>query len=50
MKAIYLYLSLTLLTSCGPDANKPMPEVIHNVTLLNKLDGKKHPAGKITVK
>lgn len=59
MKATYLYLSLalltlTLLTSCGPDANKPTPqptpqptpEVTHNVTLLNKLDGKKHPAGK----
>ncbi len=32
MKATYLYLSLALmtlalLTSCGPDANKPTPEV-----------------------
>lgn len=55
MKSTYLYLSLalltlTLLTSCGPDANKPtpkpIPEVTHNVTLLNKLDGKKYPSGK----
>lgn len=55
MKSTYLYLSLalltlTLLTSCGPDANKPTPkptpEVTHNVTLLNKLDGKKYPSGK----
>ena len=51
MKSTYLYLSLalltlTLLTSCGPDANKPTPEVTHNVTLLNKLEGKKYPSGK----
>lgn len=55
MKSTYLYLSLalltlTLLTSCGPDANKPTPqptpEVTHNVSLVNKLDGKKYPSGK----
>lgn len=58
MKSTYHYLSLvllalTLLTSCGPDANKPTPTPVptptpketRNVTLFNKLDNKKYPSG-----